>query len=90
MAEYDRDRRSAYFGNLPVDMTEDELSEMAIACGQIRNRRLYHKTYRTGPGELNSGSKMTFMADVYEELPCASPSSSLPGLTVWTKSSELM
>lgn len=58
MAEYDRDRRSAYFGNLPVDMSEDELYEMAIACGQIRNRRLYHKTYRGGPSKLNSCSKM--------------------------------
>lgn len=49
MAEYDRDRRSAYFGNLPLDTTQDEMSEMAHSSGQVRGLRLYHKSYKGGP-----------------------------------------
>lgn len=63
MAEYDRDRRSAYFGNLPIDLTEEELIEMAVACGQIRNRRLYHKTYKGGSSSMKPLLRTFMSAD---------------------------
>jgi hypothetical protein len=51
MAEYDRDRRSAYLGNLPLDMTELEMKQIAVSFGSLRNLRLYHKMYKGGPGK---------------------------------------
>lgn len=52
MARYDADRRSAYMGNLPIDMSEEELREMASSCGALVDVRLYNKTYpKSGPCE---------------------------------------
>lgn len=54
LARYEVDRRSAYFGNLPLDMTEEELQEMAIACGQVLNITLTRKPIPHGLGEIVS------------------------------------
>lgn len=50
LAQYEIDRRSAYFGNLPLDMTEEELREMAISCGQVVEVRLHSKPIGGGTG----------------------------------------
>ncbi|KAL7818688.1 hypothetical protein V8C44DRAFT_318722 [Trichoderma aethiopicum] len=34
-AQYEKDRRSAYFGNLPLDMTADVLKTLASQCGNV-------------------------------------------------------
>ncbi|KAL7917737.1 hypothetical protein ACQKWADRAFT_331677 [Trichoderma austrokoningii] len=34
-AQYDKDRRSAYFGNLPMNMTSPGLERLASACGNV-------------------------------------------------------
>ncbi|KAM0465357.1 hypothetical protein ACHAPV_001403 [Trichoderma viride] len=34
-AQYEKDRRSAYFGNLPLTMTSDGLKSLASSCGKV-------------------------------------------------------
>ncbi|KAH8121130.1 hypothetical protein FP744_10002082 [Trichoderma asperellum] len=34
-AQHERDRRSAYFGNLPLNMTSDGLKSLASSCGKV-------------------------------------------------------
>jgi hypothetical protein len=34
-AQYEKDRRSAYFGNLPLNMTADVLKTLASQCGNV-------------------------------------------------------
>lgn len=34
-AQYEKDRRSAYFGNLPLTMTSDGLELLASSCGKV-------------------------------------------------------
>ncbi|KAL6880928.1 hypothetical protein J3F83DRAFT_765220 [Trichoderma novae-zelandiae] len=34
-AQYEKDRRSAYFGNLPLNMTSDVLKSLASQCGSV-------------------------------------------------------
>ncbi|KAL7947745.1 hypothetical protein V8C42DRAFT_342757 [Trichoderma barbatum] len=34
-AQYEKDRRSAYFGNLPLNMTTDVLKALASQCGKV-------------------------------------------------------
>ncbi|KAM0260911.1 hypothetical protein ACHAQJ_002531 [Trichoderma viride] len=34
-AQYEKDRRSAYFGNLPLNMTSDVLRSLASSCGKV-------------------------------------------------------
>ncbi|KAL7916232.1 hypothetical protein GGI35DRAFT_26266 [Trichoderma velutinum] len=34
-AQYEKDRRSAYFGNLPLNMTADVLKSLASQCGKV-------------------------------------------------------
>ncbi|KAH6607324.1 hypothetical protein Trco_003637 [Trichoderma cornu-damae] len=34
-AQYEKDRRSAYFGNLPLAMTADDLKSLASSCGKV-------------------------------------------------------
>ncbi|KAK5998926.1 Meiotic activator RIM4 [Cladobotryum mycophilum] len=43
MAQYDRDRRSAFFGNLPLNMTEVRLSRLASAWGSVIGIELKRK-----------------------------------------------
>lgn len=51
LAQYEIDRRSAYIGNLPLDMTEEELREMSISCGQVAQVTLNHKSILGGACE---------------------------------------
>lgn len=43
MEQYDKDRRSAFVGNLPLTMTEDVLRSLAGSCGQVVDVHLYKK-----------------------------------------------
>lgn len=54
LARYEIDRRSAYFGNLPRDMTEEELREIAISCGQVGEVTLNRKPIAGGSGMQES------------------------------------
>ncbi|OAA60144.1 RNA-binding protein [Cordyceps fumosorosea ARSEF 2679] len=54
--QYDRDRRSVYMGNLPMNMTEEILRNLVGACGEIASVVLFKKPV---PG---SPSKMTCFA----------------------------
>lgn len=47
--QYDRDRRSVYMGNLPMDMTDEILSNMASACGDVVAVAVFKKPV---PGNL--------------------------------------
>ncbi|KAJ4147295.1 hypothetical protein LMH87_001829 [Akanthomyces muscarius] len=56
--QYDRDRRSVYMGNLPMNMTEETLTNLVSACGEVIAVVLFKKPV---PG---SPSKMTCFAFV--------------------------
>lgn len=49
--QYDRDRRSIYMGNLPMDMTEETLANLAQACGDVNVVNLFKKPVAGNPGE---------------------------------------
>lgn len=50
MHRYDRDRRSAYVGNLPDDMTEDVLRTLASSSGEVMSVQLYNRDVPGRPG----------------------------------------
>ncbi|KAG6033795.1 hypothetical protein E4U41_006802 [Claviceps citrina] len=43
MDQYDKDRRSAFVGNLPLSMTEEVLQNIASSCGEVVSVQLYKK-----------------------------------------------
>ena len=43
MEQYDKDRRSAFIGNLPLSMTEELLRTMTSSCGEVVHVQLYKK-----------------------------------------------
>ncbi|UNI24388.1 hypothetical protein JDV02_010138 [Purpureocillium takamizusanense] len=43
LRQYDKDRRSAYMGNLPPTMTKDVLQSLASSCGQVLEVQLHCK-----------------------------------------------
>ncbi|RDA91439.1 hypothetical protein CP533_6288 [Ophiocordyceps camponoti-saundersi (nom. inval.)] len=55
LRRYDKDRRSAYVGNLPPTMTRDVLKSLASSCGEVVDVQLHSKDV---PGV--SGSKTCF------------------------------
>ncbi|KAG5917855.1 hypothetical protein E4U42_007095 [Claviceps africana] len=50
MEQYDKDRRSAFIGNLPLSMTEDLLQNIASSCGEVASIQLYKKMIPGGNG----------------------------------------
>ncbi|KAG5982270.1 hypothetical protein E4U55_002129 [Claviceps digitariae] len=50
MEQYDKDRRSAFIGNLPLSMTEELLQNIAGACGEVVSIQLYKKMIPGGNG----------------------------------------
>ncbi|KAF4512735.1 hypothetical protein G6O67_000080 [Ophiocordyceps sinensis] len=50
LRQYDRDRRSAYVGNLPPSMTKDVLRSLASSCGEVLDVQLHHKEVLGGGG----------------------------------------
>ncbi|PHH82018.1 hypothetical protein CDD82_7274 [Ophiocordyceps australis] len=50
LRQYDRDRRSAYVGNLPPGMTKDLLCSLASSCGEVVEAQLHHKEVLGGHG----------------------------------------
>ncbi|KAM4064863.1 RNA recognition motif domain-containing protein [Hirsutella rhossiliensis] len=50
LKQYDRDRRSAYVGNLPPSMTKDVLKSLASSCGEVVDVQLHHKEVAGGGG----------------------------------------
>ncbi|PHH64080.1 hypothetical protein CDD81_5073 [Ophiocordyceps australis] len=50
LRQYDRDRRSAYVGNLPPGMTKDLLCSLASSCGEVLEAQLHHKEVLGGHG----------------------------------------
>ncbi|KAM3545485.1 hypothetical protein ARSEF1564_001647 [Beauveria bassiana] len=56
--QYDRDRRSIYMGNLPMNMTEETLTNLISACGEVIAVVLFKKPVPGNP------SKMTCFAFV--------------------------
>lgn len=53
LKQYDRDRRSAYVGNLPPTMTKDVLKSLASTCGEVMDVQLHLKEVPGGGGEWN-------------------------------------
>lgn len=50
MQRYDKDRRSAYVGNLPSDMTEDALRALASSSGKVLGIQIYKREIPGKPG----------------------------------------
>ncbi|KAG5935358.1 hypothetical protein E4U53_000451 [Claviceps sorghi] len=50
MEQYDKDRRSAFIGNLPLSMTEGLLHNIASSCGEVASIQLYKKMIPGGNG----------------------------------------
>lgn len=50
MEQYDKDRRSAFVGNLPLSMTEGLLQTIANSCGEVLSVQLYKKLIPGGNG----------------------------------------
>ncbi|KAK9442915.1 Nucleotide-binding, alpha-beta plait [Metarhizium brunneum] len=53
MQRYDKDRRSAYVGNLPSDMTEDALRALASSSGKVLGIQIYKREIPGKPGQTN-------------------------------------
>ncbi|KAG8415298.1 hypothetical protein J3458_009157 [Metarhizium acridum] len=53
MQRYDQDRRSAYVGNLPSDMTEDALRALASSSGEVLGIQIYKREIPGKPGQTN-------------------------------------
>lgn len=52
MEQYDKDRRSAFVGNLPLSMSEELLQDIASSCGEVVSIQLYKKMIPGGNGTL--------------------------------------
>ncbi|KAG5998259.1 hypothetical protein E4U43_002462 [Claviceps pusilla] len=52
MEQYDKDRRSAFVGNLPLSMSEELLRDIASSCGEVVSIQLYKKMIPGGNGTL--------------------------------------
>lgn len=50
MKKYDRDRRSAYVGNLPPEMTETVLRALASSSGEVLGVQVYKREIPGKPG----------------------------------------
>ncbi|KJZ79317.1 hypothetical protein HIM_01468 [Hirsutella minnesotensis 3608] len=50
LKQYDKDRRSAYVGNLPPSMTKDVLKSLASSCGEVLEVQVHHKEVLNGNG----------------------------------------
>ncbi|PFH58383.1 hypothetical protein XA68_13747 [Ophiocordyceps unilateralis] len=50
LRKYDKDRRSAYVGNLPPNMTRDVLKSLARSCGEVVDVQLHSKDVPGGGG----------------------------------------
>jgi RNA recognition motif-containing protein len=53
LIQYDIDRRSAYFGNLPNDMSEAELEEFASTYGEVLSVKIMRKAISIGHREFS-------------------------------------
>lgn len=51
LKKYDKDRRSAYVGNLPPTMTRDVLKSLATSCGEVLDVQLHSRDVPGGAGE---------------------------------------
>ncbi|POR32900.1 Meiotic activator RIM4 [Tolypocladium paradoxum] len=51
LKQYDRDRRSAYVGNLPPGMTKDVLKSLGSSCGEVLDVQLHLKEVAGGNGQ---------------------------------------
>lgn len=51
LEQYDRDRHSAYVGNLPPDISKEAVKSLATACGEVLDVQLHHKDVPGGGGE---------------------------------------
>ncbi|PHH88397.1 hypothetical protein CDD83_7594 [Cordyceps sp. RAO-2017] len=60
LKKYDRDRRSAYVGNLPPTMTKDVLKSLASSCGEVLDVQLHHKDVPGGGGLKTSFGFLEF------------------------------
>lgn len=54
LAQYDKDRRSVFVGNLPLSMTADTLRHMVSGCGQVVEIQMFNKPVPGGNGEYRS------------------------------------
>lgn len=54
MEQYDKDRRSAFIGNLPIGMTEEVLHSIASSYGEVVGVQLYKKLIPGANGTLCS------------------------------------
>ncbi|PHH74357.1 hypothetical protein CDD80_3118 [Ophiocordyceps camponoti-rufipedis] len=50
LKKYDKDRRSAYVGNLPPTMTRDVLKSLATSCGEVLDVQLHSRDVPGGAG----------------------------------------
>jgi hypothetical protein len=57
LIQYDIDRRSAYFGNLPNDMSEAELEEFASTYGEVLSVKIMRKAISVGHREFSGNPK---------------------------------
>jgi hypothetical protein len=54
MQKYDKDRRSAYVGNLPIDMAESVLRALASSSGEVLGVQMYKRDVLGKPGGCSS------------------------------------
>ncbi|EHK42949.1 hypothetical protein TRIATDRAFT_203475 [Trichoderma atroviride IMI 206040] len=59
-AQYEKDRRSAYFGNLPLTMTSDGLKSLASSCGKVVCAELATKEVPQTGGKSKQTSLLIF------------------------------
>ncbi|KAJ3493409.1 hypothetical protein NLG97_g4750 [Lecanicillium saksenae] len=52
LTQYDRDRRSVYMGNLPTNMTEETLTNLVSACGEVLSIVLFKKPVAGSPNNI--------------------------------------
>lgn len=52
--KFERDRRSIYMGNLPMDMSEETITNLCSAIGHVVSVVLFKRAVTGNPGEFTT------------------------------------
>ncbi|ATY61682.1 RNA-binding protein [Cordyceps militaris] len=70
LSQYDRDRRSIYMGNLPINMTEETLTNLVSACGEVIAVVLFKKPVPGSPSRQSAATQQSLQANQVGKMTC--------------------
>ncbi|KND90387.1 Meiotic activator RIM4 [Tolypocladium ophioglossoides CBS 100239] len=87
LKQYDRDRRSAYVGNLPPSMTRDVLKSLASSCGEVLDVQLHLKEVQGGGGQKTCFAFLEFTRpdapnELVEAMVCSKNNTEIDGYRI--------